>query len=70
MSSSWSESIFRQRAQRITPIAPPITPPYQTSPEPEKTLPRRSSETSLQFWIRKSIRDPTIPPISPAKMIS
>ncbi len=36
MSSIRSSSTLRQRIQPITPIAPPIAPPYQTSPEPEK----------------------------------
>ena len=35
-----------------TPTAPPTRPPNQTSPDPEKRLPSRSSETSSQFWIR------------------
>ena len=41
----------RQRAHRHTPIAPPSSPPNHTSPEPEKRLPARSSDTESQFWI-------------------
>ena len=33
-------------------------------------FPSTSSETSDQFWMRKSIRAPTMPPISAAKTIS
>ena len=36
----------------ITPTAPPSSPPKNTSPEPEKMFPSRSSETLSQFWIR------------------
>jgi hypothetical protein len=42
----------RQRAQRITPSAPPTSPPNHTSPDPEKMFPSRSSDTSSQFWRR------------------
>jgi hypothetical protein len=41
MSNILSSSTPRQRIHAITPIAPPIAPPYHTSPEPEKTLPSR-----------------------------
>ena len=36
MSNIRSSSTPRQRIHAITPIAPPIAPPYQTRPEPEK----------------------------------
>src|SRR5581483_2886542 len=57
-------------AQPSTARAPPITPPYQTRPEPETTLLARSCLTELQFSIRKSTREPTSPPTSAARIIS
>ncbi len=36
----------RQRIQATTAIAPPIAPPYQTKPEPEKMCPSKSFLTS------------------------
>ena len=48
MSSITSSSASRQRIHASTPIAPPIAPPYQTSPEPEKML---LEEMALDFAV-------------------
>jgi hypothetical protein len=51
MSASWRLRKSRHQAQSRTPIAPPIAPPYQVRPEPEKkfpnTLPSRVSPFSI-----------------------
>jgi hypothetical protein len=39
-----SSSTSRQRIQPTTPIAPPIAPPYHTSPEPENAEQRRERD--------------------------
>jgi hypothetical protein len=52
MSSIRSSSACRQRIQPTTAIAPPIAPPYQTRPDPEKTLPITEPWSFEAFWIR------------------
>jgi len=52
VSNMRSSSTPRQRIHATTPIAPPIAPPYHTSPDPENTLPSRSCLTEAYFSIR------------------
>ena len=70
MSTSASDRNPRHLAQISTAITPPISPPYQISPPPEKRLPKTSPLTSSQFCSRKYPRAPIKPPISATNSIS
>ena len=69
-SSSTRPKKPRHQAQASTNTAPPIAPPYQTSPVPQKSPPIGSSETWLQCWNAQYRRAPIRPPTSAAKTIS